>query len=97
MLVDGIDECAGNIGTVALIDKANALIDSRFERELRFLRAALAVERDDFEPGAAEHAAARIDGIGGKLCVAHHGLADVRKRPRQRIDDRNLDAFRCER
>ena len=79
-----------DIGAVGLIDIANALVDGLFQGELRFLRIAFAIQRDDLKL-ATKHAATGVDFIGGHLHMPHHRLADVREGAGQRIDHRDLD------
>ncbi|MCY1369158.1 hypothetical protein D9M69_561790 [compost metagenome] len=63
-----------------------ALVDGRLQRALAFLRRELAVELQQLQLHAAEHAALGVDVLDGVLRVHQHQLAHVGERPRQRID-----------
>jgi hypothetical protein len=91
VLVDRIDDRGRGARTVALGDVADALVDRGLEDGQALLRRGLVVESNDLEldPGRVAGAELFADVLKGLEAV----LADVGKRPRQRVDPGDLDCF----
>ena len=93
MLVNGIDQGAGHIGTVALGDETNTLVDGALKLNQAVVGAGFVVERNDLQFLTAQHAPLGVEQVGHVLKMLMADITDIGEWAGKALDIGNLDGL----